>query len=79
MKSILGVKSTTNNCLANAESGRYPLYICIYKRIIKYWLKLTITPDHRYIYIYIIYNEYNSTSWSLFVMKLLYENGLGCV
>ena len=77
MKRILGVKSTTNNCLVYAETGRYPLYICIYKRIIKYWLKLTITPEHRYTYI--IYNEYNSTSWSLFVRKLLYENGFGCV
>ena len=53
------------------------MYICIYKRIIKYWLKLTITPEHRYTYI--IYNKYNSTSWSLFVRKLLYENGFGCV
>ena len=35
MKRILGVKSTTNNCLVYAETGRYPLYICIYKRIIK--------------------------------------------
>ena len=55
MKRILGVKSTTNNCLVYAETGRYPLYICIYKRIIKYWLKLTITPEHRYTYI--IYNK----------------------
>ena len=77
MKRILEGKSTTNNCLVYSETGRYPLYICIYKRIIKYWLKLTITPEHRYTYI--IYNKYNSTSWSLFVRRLLYENRFGCV
>ena len=36
MKRILGVKKSTNNCLIYAETGRYPLYICIYIRIVKY-------------------------------------------
>ena len=52
MKRTLGVKQSTNNCLIYAETGRYPLYVSIYKQIIKYWLKLTITSEHRYIYIY---------------------------
>ena len=39
MKRILGVKKSTNNCLIYAETGRYPLYICIYIRIVKYWFK----------------------------------------
>ena len=50
-KSILGVKATTNTCLVYIETGRYPLYITIYKLIIKYWLKLIVSPKHRYIYV----------------------------
>ena len=37
MRRIVGVKKSTNNCLIYAETGRYPLYICIYIRIVKYW------------------------------------------
>ena len=36
LKSILGVKATTNTCLVYIETGRYPFYITIYKLIIKY-------------------------------------------
>ena len=48
-KTVLGVKSSTNTCLIYAETGQFPLYITIYRQIIKYWLKLTCTSDHRYI------------------------------
>ena len=57
MKIMLGVKKSTNNCLIYAETWRYPLYIyiCIYIRIVKYWLKISTASEHRYIYI--IYNK----------------------
>ena len=76
MKRILGVKKSTNNCLIYAETGRYPFYICIYIRIVKYWFKISTASEHRYIYI--IYNKCPS-SWSLFVRKILYEYGFGYV
>ena len=76
MKSVLGVKSSTNTCLIYTETGRFPLYICIYKQIVKYWLKLTSTSEHRFIVI--AYHE-NPSEWSLFVKKILYENGFGDV
>ena len=50
-KSIFGVKATTNTCLVYIETGRYPLYVTIYKLIIKYWLKLIVTPKQMYIYV----------------------------
>ena len=74
MKRILGVKKSTNNCLIYAETGRYPFYVCIYKRILRYWLKFTTTPEHRYISI--IYHKL-PVAWSLFVKKLLYKYGFG--
>ena len=78
MKTVLGVKSSTNTCIIYTETGRFPLYICIYKQIIKYWLKLTSTSEHRFIVI--AYHENPSDSeWSLFLKKILYENGFGDV
>ena len=76
MKIILGVKISTNNCLIYAETGIYPLYIYLYIRIVKYWVK--ILPASQHIYIYIIYNKCPSF-WSLFVRKILYEYGFGYV
>ena len=76
IKSVLGVKPSTNTCLLYAETGRFPLYVTIYRQIVKYWLKLTCTSDHRYIAI--AFRE-SPSEWSLFVKKLLYENGFGNV
>ena len=49
MKTVLGVKPSTTTCLIYTETGRFPLYVSrpIYKQIIKYWLKLTRTSEHR--------------------------------
>ena len=76
MKIVLGVKPSSNTCLIYTETGRFPLYVSIYKQIISYWLKLTRTSEHRFIVI--AYHE-NHSEWSLFVKKLLYENGFGDV
>ena len=40
LKCILGVKVTTNTCLVYIETGRYSLYVTIYKLIIKYLAKI---------------------------------------
>ena len=76
MTIVLGVKPSSNTCLIYTETGRFPLYVSIYKQIISYWLKLTRTSEHRFIVI--AYHE-NHSEWSLFVKKLLYENGFGDV
>ena len=61
------VKPSTNTCLLYAETGRFLLYVAIYRQIIKYWLKLTCTSDHRYIAI--AFHE-SPSEWSLFVKKI---------
>ena len=48
----------------------------LYRQIVKYWLKLTCTSDHRYIAI--AFRE-SLCEWSLFVKRLLYKNGFGNV
>ena len=72
----MGVKATTNTCLVNIETGRYPLYVIIYKLIIKYWLKLIVTP--KYMYIYVV-SKKSVNCWFLFVKKLLFQYGFGYV
>ena len=67
MKSVLGVKPTTNSCLIYAETGRYPLYINVYTRIIKYWLKLVTMPEHKYVCI--VYNM-SSTCYVIFLLRV---------
>ena len=76
IKTVLGVKPSNITCLIYTVTRRFPLYVCIYKQILKYWLKLTCTSEHRFLVI--AYHE-NPSEWSLFVEKLLYENGFGDV
>ena len=76
LKRILGVKSSTNTCLIYVETGRYPLYVTVYKQIIKYWLRLLRMPEHRFISI--IYKK-STTPWSMFVKDLLFQFGFGDV
>ena len=43
-KNILGVNSKTTNITTLAELGKYPLYIDIHKKMVRYFLK---TPDSK--------------------------------
>ncbi len=76
IKKILGVKGSTNTCLLYMETGRYPLYIEIYKRVIKYWLKITTSEDHQYIH---RVSVSRNTTWFVFVKKMLFKHGYGYV
>ena len=76
IKTVLGVKPFTNTCIIYAETGRFPLYNTIYRQMIKYWLKLTCTSDHRYIAIAFHTSLYE---WGLFVKALFFKNGFGDV
>ena len=40
LKRILGVKMSTSNMALYSETGRFPLFLDRYIRIIKYWLKI---------------------------------------
>ena len=49
IKKTLSVKPSTNNCDIYVETGRYALQIDVHIRMIKYWLKLTLSHSHQYI------------------------------
>ena len=44
-KKILNVKLSTSNAGVYGELGRYPIYICRFARIVKYWFKVIYTDD----------------------------------
>jgi hypothetical protein len=53
-KRILGVKVSTKNDFIYSDLGRTDLYSLRIVYIIKYWLKVTSSPENKYIsYIYI--------------------------
>ena len=80
-KRILYIKTSTPNDIARRELGRNELSNRRYTRIIKYWLKLLHSPQHKYIYqIYIsLYNSNvnGQTNGCTKVEKLLYNLGMG--
>ena len=75
IKKTLGVKPSTNNCVIYVETGRYALQIDVHVRMIKYWLKLTLSHSHQYI------NKLfcESSEWLSYVQKLLCQNGFAYV
>ena len=44
-KNILNVKLSTSNVGVYGELGRYPLYLCRFTRLVKYWFKLIYTSN----------------------------------
>jgi hypothetical protein len=42
LKTIFNLKSSTPSYMINGESGRFPLYIKAYSRMITYWKKIII-------------------------------------
>lgn len=50
LKTVLNLRSTTPNFMIYGETGRYPLYIIVYTRIITYWGKMLISPENKIVY-----------------------------
>ena len=74
-KKTSGVKPSTNICVIYVETGRYALQIDVHVRMIKYWLKFTLSHGHQYI------NKLfcKPSEWLSNVQKLLSQNGFAYV
>ena len=81
-KKLLGVKKTTQNDFVYGELGRTNYTTKRYLIIIKYWLKILLTPENKYIKL--VYNIMlkdiqempNKTNWASLVRQLLMSLGL---
>ena len=85
-KWLLSVKASTNSNALYAEVGRYPMYICRYLRVVKYFLKLFNEKSSNCILSNIIRKQFkeacdnpHSKSWTSNVRKLLQESGFNDV
>jgi hypothetical protein len=80
-KRTLHVKTSTPNDIVRGELGRNELKYRRYVRIVKYWLKIVYSPQHKYIYrIYMtLYNdsENHKVNWCTKLRDLLYSLGMG--
>lgn len=86
LKSILGVKISTNNSAIYGELGRYPLYLIRYVRIIKYYLKLYSEQNSNCILQTMIRTmrqdinrDQNCQNWASSVRDLLQNSGFNDV
>ena len=82
-KKYLGVKNNTPTVMIYGETGRYPLYIQAYVKIIKYWLRLLRMNTDRYPRkCYDMMKLYDSTgkrNWVTSVRELLFNIGFNYV
>ena len=83
LKRFLGVSSRTSNDLVYGETGRYPLFVNIYVKVLRYWLKLLEMDPHRIpfkAYKMLVYiHEQNKNNWACSVCFLFYRYGLNHV
>ena len=84
-KYLLGLKSSTPNCMVYGELGSYPVSLTIKIRLISFWLKLISTPDDRiskqiYNLIYRMHqNNTHQSAWLNCIRQILEQNGFGYV
>ena len=82
LKRILGVKMNTNNMALYSETGRFPLFLDRYVRIVKYWLKIAKSDYNNCIVksVYVTLTEgleknENIVNWASKVKTLLQRTG----
>lgn len=83
IKRFLGVPLHSSNQLVYGETGRYPLYIRIYVKCVKYWLKLMKLPISRICRqtyeMLLIQHNHGKKNWVSGIKQILSENGFGIV
>ena len=83
LKRFLNVSSRTPNVMVYGETGRYPLFVNVFVKSVKYWLRVLKMPDHCFphkSYKMLLYlHEQNRKTWASLVCFLLYKYGFNHV
>ena len=83
IKRFLNVSSRTPNVMVYGETQRYPLFVNIFVKSVKYWLRILKMPDYRFpykSYTALLYlHEQNRKTWASSVCFLLYKYGFNHV
>ena len=81
LKRFLCISSRTPKHIVYGESGRYPLFINLYCRALKYWLKLTRCDNNRFpkkAYNTLLDLHFrNLRTWATEICYILYRYGFG--
>ena len=79
LKRFLNVSVRTPNSLVYGETGRFPLFVNIYVKCVKYWLRLLKMEPNRYprkAYNMLLYmHEHNRNTWASSICFMLYRYG----
>ena len=85
LKILLRVKPSTCNAMVYGETGAYPIYISVYKRMLGFWGRVLNGKSSKLSYIIYdcmlkLYNEgIYEWPWMVFLRKLLNDSGLSYV
>ena len=69
LKHILNFKRCTPSCMVYGETGRFPLSVNIYTRMVSYWAKLFTGPENKIVHILYKYllsqcnNDFSKNPW----------------
>jgi hypothetical protein len=82
-KRFLYVKRTACNDSVLGDLGRYPMYILVYKRIWKYWIRIINMHPSRYVKICYnmlrYFDNFGHKNWVTVVRTNWYQNGFGYI
>ncbi|MCG8044707.1 MAG: endonuclease/exonuclease/phosphatase family protein [Candidatus Thiodiazotropha taylori] len=82
-KQFIGLKQNTADIFVLGECGRLPLAVSYLTQCVKYWVKLTQMPNHRYprqCYLMLrSLTEAGRMTWATHIKTLLFEHGFGYV
>ena len=79
LKRFLNVSIRTPNVMVYGETGRYPLFVNIFVKTVKYWLRILKMPDHRFPYkaykMLLYLHEQNRKTWASSVCFICFLYG----
>ena len=77
LKRFLNTSLRTPNVIIYGETGRYPLFVNIYVKCIKFWLRILKMPPHRLPFKayrkLLDLHEQNKKTWASSVCYMLYK------
>ena len=83
LKRFLNISRRTPNVVVYGETGRYPLFVNIFVKSVKYWLCILKMPDYRFPYksykMLLYLYEQNRKTWASSLCFLLYKYGFNHV
>lgn len=83
LRRFLNVSIRTQIIMVYHETGRYPLFVNVFVKCVKYWLRLLKMPSHRFPHksyrMFHYLHEQNRSTWASSACFVLYKYGVNLV